>query len=409
MGEAAGKGKERWPQVRLGDYIQQVRGVSYTPPDVSDTLKKGFVPLFRAHNIQDDGLNFEDLVYVNKKKISKTQMIQAGDILVCASSGSKNLVGKTAQAQIDYEMSFGAFCKVVRVCNDNLDPIFLGHYFKTPKYRQMISGLSSGANINNIRNEHVANMKIPLPPLPEQRRIAAVLDQVSSLIALRKAQLAKLDLLVKARFVEMFGDPVKNEMGWEVGTIGSICSLIYRYPTFYDIEYVDNGVPVVQIRNLDQGGSIDYDKQKYVHITAETNDRYPQTQLQIKDILMAVRGDGSTAKRIGMVTDKALLYANISPNLLLLRTNQKCIPEYLYNYLTSNSGQKYLEKYITKTAKKTITARNIKSITIPIPPPDIQYEFKENIFKMNNLRKIQNRNLHSLNNIRSRLLQECFG
>ena len=55
MGEAAGKGKERWPQVRLGDYIQQVRGVSYTSSDVSYTRKRGFMSLFSVHNIQAYG------------------------------------------------------------------------------------------------------------------------------------------------------------------------------------------------------------------------------------------------------------------------------------------------------------------------------------------------------------------
>ena len=394
MGEAAGKGKERWPQVRLGDLITLLSGRDLTPDQYND-IDLGIPYITGATNIVDNS------VLINRWTQNPVVISNLNDILLTC----KGTVGEIAVNTIG-PCHIARQFMAIRPDTKKIDKNYLKNLLT---YNAPILVSKAKSMIPGITRDDVLSLKIPLPPLPEQRRIAAVLDQVSSLIALRKAQLAKLDLLVKARFVEMFGDPVKNEMGWEVGTIGSICSLIYRYPTFYDIEYVDNGVPVVQIRNLDQGGSIDYDKQKYVHITAETNDRYPQTQLQIKDILMAVRGDGSTAKRIGMVTDKALLYANISPNLLLLRTNQKCIPEYLYNYLTSNSGQKYLEKYITKTAKKTITARNIKSITIPIPPPDIQYEFKENIFKMNNLRKIQNRNLHSLNNIRSRLLQECFG
>lgn len=394
MGKAAGKGKERWPQVRLGDVCTITMGQS---PESSSYNDRGDGLPFYQGNADFGNLHPTTRYWCSRPK----KLADINDVLISvrAPIGAVNLAVE--------KCCIGRGLASITAKNNCSDFKYL--YYALISKTNELNVKGTGSTFKAIKKTTLEETQIPLPPLPEQRRIAAVLDQVSSLIALRKAQLAKLDLLVKARFVEMFGDPVKNEMGWEVGTIGSICSLIYRYPTFYDIEYVDNGVPVVQIRNLDQGGSIDYDKQKYVHITAETNDRYPQTQLQIKDILMAVRGDGSTAKRIGMVTDKALLYANISPNLLLLRTNQKCIPEYLYNYLTSNSGQKYLEKYITKTAKKTITARNIKSITIPIPPPDIQYEFKENIFKMNNLRKIQNRNLHSLNNIRSRLLQECFG
>lgn len=374
MGEAAGKGKERWPQVRLGDYIQQVRGVSYTPPDVSDTLKKGFVPLFRAHNIQDDGLNFEDLVYVNKKKISKTQMIQAGDILVCASSGSKNLVGKTAQAQIDYEMSFGAFCKVVRVCNDNLDPIFLGHYFKTPKYRQMISGLSSGANINNIRNEHVANMKIPLPPLPEQRRIAAVLDQVSSLIALRKAQLAKLDLLVKARFVEMFGDPVKNEMGWEVVQLLKLTTKIGSgaTPRGGEESYTSEGISLIRSMNVHNGN---FKYEKLAHINNEQAKILENVTVEENDILINVTG-ASVAR--SCIVPTQILPARVNQHVSIIRCNiNRVLPHYL-NQLLLNQNYQNLLLSIGGTGgatREAITKQQLEQLPIPLPPLDVQKNF----------------------------------
>ena len=82
-----------------------------------------------------------------------------------------------------------------------------------------------GAGLKHISKDYIFQIQIPLPPLPVQQKIADVLDQASALIEKRKAQIEKLDLLVKAQFVEMFGDPVTNPMGWEVnGTPSFVCS-----------------------------------------------------------------------------------------------------------------------------------------------------------------------------------------
>ena len=189
---------------RLGDFIEQIRGVSYKPDDLHDTLNENSVILLRANNIRDGKLNFDDVVYVDKKKVKDNQYLKSGDILVCASSGSKELVGKAAFVGKNLPMAFGAFCKVVRPQVNC--PKYIGHFFDSPYYRKRISNASAGVNINNIRNEHIDEFEIQFPSLSCQKHIATVLDKVSDLIALRKQQLAKLDELVKARFIEMFGD-----------------------------------------------------------------------------------------------------------------------------------------------------------------------------------------------------------
>ena len=193
---------------RLGDLIEQIRGVSYKPEDLCDSLNEDGIPLLRASNIQDGKLNFEDIIYIDKKKVKSNQYLKSGDILVCTSSGSKELVGKAAFVENDLSMTFGAFCKVIRpkICC----PKYIGHFFDSPYYRKRISASSAGANINNIRNEHIDEIDIRLPSTDEQKQISAVLDKVSDLISLRKQQLTKLDELVKARFVELFGDPITN-------------------------------------------------------------------------------------------------------------------------------------------------------------------------------------------------------
>lgn len=196
-------------KVRLGDLCDQIRGVSYKPDDLHNDLNENSIMLLRANNIKDDKINFEDVVFVDKSKVKDEQMLKSGDILVCASSGSKDLVGKAAYINKDIQATFGAFCKVVR---PNIEtPKYIGHYFCSPTYRERISQVSAGVNINNIRNEHIDDLSVPYPPINIQNNIVERLDKLTDLINKRKQQLQKLDELVKARFVEMFGDPEIND------------------------------------------------------------------------------------------------------------------------------------------------------------------------------------------------------
>ena len=100
---------------KVKDIAMQIRGVSYHPEDLRNTLDDDSVVLLRANNIKDGKLLLDDVVYVSKSKVAKQQYLQTGDILICASSGSKELVGKAAFVDsVKNPMTFGAFCKVVR-------------------------------------------------------------------------------------------------------------------------------------------------------------------------------------------------------------------------------------------------------------------------------------------------------
>jgi len=169
----------------LGNLCEQIRGVSYKPFESSTIPKENYFPIYRAHNIQSNGLNDNDLIYVLKDKIADYQYIKKGDIVICASSGSKDLVGKAAQSEVDCDYSFGAFCKVIRP-NKNIDSKYLGLYFKSNEYRLYISSISKGSNINNLRNEDFASIKIPYPSLEEQKRIVTIIEE--KLNAVEKAK-----------------------------------------------------------------------------------------------------------------------------------------------------------------------------------------------------------------------------
>ena len=124
-------------EVTVGEIATQVRGVSYGKTDVQDRPASDCLPVLRANNITDDGLSFEELVFVKVSRIRDSQLLKAGDIVIAASSGSLSVVGKAAQVGRDLDAAFGAFCKVVRP-GPKVHPAYLGHFFRTPAYLSLI-------------------------------------------------------------------------------------------------------------------------------------------------------------------------------------------------------------------------------------------------------------------------------
>ena len=243
-------------KTKVRTLIRQVRGVSYKPEDLHNELDDNSVILLRANNIDEGKINFDDVVYVDKSKVSDEQYLKDGDILICASSGSKNLVGKAASIRLNMECTFGAFCKVVRP-KEGIEE-YLGVYFQSPIYRRKISEVAIGANINNIRNEHIDELDIPVFSNDEQVSIAKRMHLIQEVISNRKAELEKLDDLIKARFVEMFGDPISNPKGWDRIELGRLTD-VGSSKRIFEKEYVSEGIPFYrtkEIVELSKGNSI---------------------------------------------------------------------------------------------------------------------------------------------------------
>ena len=235
-----GKRMSDWKTVKIGDICEQINGVSYKPADVYDSLNENATVLLRANNIFEDKLNYDELVFVDKKRVSDIQYMKKGDILICASSGSKHLVGKAACLSEDKELTFGAFCKVLRP--KTVNPEYIKHYFFSPSYRTEISRLSEGANINDIKAADLANLTIPLPTESEQNKIAKQLDKCITIINKQKRALEKYDLLIKSRFIEMFGNITTGNYKFETRKLGTVAEVGSSHRVF-TTEFVEQGIP----------------------------------------------------------------------------------------------------------------------------------------------------------------------
>jgi type I restriction enzyme, S subunit len=363
----------------LSEVGRQVRGVSYSKDKVSDKPRQGYLPVLRANNITEYGLDFTDLVYVNSNCIKEQQKIKKGDVIIAASSGSLSIVGKAVQISYDYEGSFGAFCKVFRPSKSVVSE-YIGHFFSSKKYRHIISNLACGANINNLKNEHIDNLEIYIPPLPEQKRIAAILDKADSLRSLRRKAIEKLNSLSQAIFYEMFGNPVENERKWDIKTLKDLSTKISSgsTPKGGKQVYVDEGIIFLRSQNVWRN-KIEFDD--VVYIDNATHQKMQKTNLQNGDILITKTGrintENSSLGRAAMFLGKDNS-ANINGHVYLIRLKKNVLNEFILYIMTTPEYRDYIRSVcVGGIDKRQINKEHLEEFPMIYPPIEEQQKFIE--------------------------------
>ena len=206
--------------------------------------------VLRTTNFTSDGMiNFDNVVLrrINQSKVEKKRL-RYGDIILEKSGGTEKtpvgrvvFCGKSIEDDTYLCNNFTQAMRVKQEVGCHRYVFYFMWYLHHSGRTNLLQNKTTG--IRNLQVKSYLNEEIPLPPLEEQRRIAALLDKVSDLIAKRQAQLDKLDLLVKARFVEMFGDITANPKGWKKEKLQSHIDMITGFP-FNSSGYSENGVKI---------------------------------------------------------------------------------------------------------------------------------------------------------------------
>lgn len=214
---------------KLKAHIEVIRGVSYKPTDVRDAKDKDSSVILRSNNIFNGLINYDDIVFVDSTRVSEAQELSKGDIVMCGSNGSKNLVGKAAMITEPplHKTSFGAFCLGIR-CKDTIHPMYLSSYFQTSIYRNKIEELGAGSNILNIKPDYINNMEIPVPRIEQQLKFVSIAEQAD------KSKFVGF----KSQFIEMFKNLPVNGVIKDL-TVGNIASVKKSYSKEDIINYID--------------------------------------------------------------------------------------------------------------------------------------------------------------------------
>ncbi len=391
--------KSTWPTTTVGSLCDQIRGVSYSKGDARNEPDNGLVPILRANNIHNDGmLAFDDLIYVPRSVVAATQYIREHDIVIAASSGSLSVVGKAAQARSDWSGGFGAFCKVLRP-NTKVEPRYLAYFFRTEHYRHRISQLAAGANINNLRNEHLDDLEIPLPPLSEQKRIADILDKADAIRRKRQEALQLNGDVIYSVYQEQFGNPIANPNGFPTRKIDDMCNLVRGSsprpksdPRYYGgpirrlmVEDItrDGRLVTPQIDSLTEEGA-----KKSRPCTAGT-------------VVMVVSGNvGLPAKLAvdacihdGFVGLQDLDTSVIRPDFLVLTLEMLKVTH---------------ERFKAGAIWQNLTTHQIKAMEIPLPPLDEQDDFDQFVARHNQFTTVLKAKASEEDRLFNSLVQRAF-
>ncbi|QXR18984.1 restriction endonuclease subunit S [Acinetobacter variabilis] len=352
-----------YPLVCLGDVADFINGVAFKPEDWGTEGK----PIIRIQNLNDPLKEYN----YTEREVKDTNIARKGDLLV-SWSASLGVYEWTGQDACINQHIF----KVVPN-NEKIDKTYLKRALEL-SIVEMESQVH-GATMKHItRGKFLAN-QIPLPPLAEQRRIASILDQADELRQKRQQAIEKLDQLLQATFIDMFGDPVSNPKGWNLGRLGDVIHSAKDGP-HVSPSYSETGIPFLSTRHV-RAGKIVWGDLKF--ITEEDAQIHWKKCKPTRGDILYTKG-GTTG--LAAVVDTDLDFA-VWVHVALLKTNHdKVRSEWLVSMLNTQYCYEQSQRYTHGIANRDLGLKRMVNIEMYIPPLDEQdkfVNFKNKLLKNN--------------------------
>ena len=310
---------------------------------------------------------------------------------------------------LSYEAATNQACAAF-LPNENVLPTYL-YYFLSSKRDQFVKDGVGGAQ-PNISAGYLKNVQFGLIPMQQQIDIVEKLDKVEKLIALRKEQLAKLDQLVKSRFIELFGEPIANQKNLPVKTLKEISTLITNgnTPKGGSENYVENGITFLRSQNVWRNNIVLDD---VAYIDEETHESMKKSSVHYKDILITKTGRINTENSS---LGRAALYlgeddsANINGHVYLVRLDDTVVPEYVVTILTGEAYRRYIRKVcVGGIDKRQINLDQVEEFPIILPPKEQQEQFADFVRQIDKSKLAIQQSLDKLELLKKSLTQEYFG
>lgn len=342
-------------------------------------------------------------IAANEAPSRARQIVRAGDVLVSTVRPNLNAV---AQVPVEFDGAIASTgFTVLRPKSEALDGGYLFHWVKTPHFVAEMVKQATGASYPAVSDRIVKESLIPLPPMVEQRHIAALLDKADAVRAKRRQALAQLDTLLQAVFLEMFGDPVTNPKGWEKRCVGEISCRITKgeSPKWQGFGYEEKGVRFVTSENVGWGRML-IKEDKF--ISSEFHQKLKRSQVAEDDIFINLVGAsiGRTA-----IAHKELLPANVNQAVAVITLNKEIVlPSFILLQLLSPQIQRKLLGEIVDAARANISLANVRELELIIPPFEAQTAFRRFEQKFADCLARQSKGLDEANCLFQSLQQRTF-
>ena len=266
-------------------------------------------------------------------------------------------------------------------------------------YDRLVDRAAKGKTLNKAK---LKILQIPLPPLAEQKRIAGILDAADALRAKRRESLAQLDVLLQSTFLDMFGDPVTNPMGWEVRPLQQLIQS--DRPITYGIlkpgPDIEGGVPYVRVVDIQKEQVL---TEQLRQTTQEIARQYKRSQLIAGDLLMSIRGHVGRMAIVPLAASEA----NITQDTARLALSS-ADPAYVMQCLTTQGMQQHMARRTKGVAVKRINLGDVKEIPIPVPALDLQHRFTAIVESVEQQKTSQRAHLDELDTLFASLQSRAF-
>ncbi len=378
-------------------------GSHFSPEDEGE----GY-PMLSVKDMDEDDFCFTSCKHVGEEAYQKLLSNGCKPLLndvVLAKDGS---FLKTAfPIREEREIALLSSIAILRPKTNIVDPEYLSYFLKSKQvYRTVSLNYISGTALKRIILKGIKKIPIQLPDMKEQEHRSALLNAVRRIIRLKQEEIDKLDDLIKARFVEMFGNPIINDKKWEQKSLESITTKIGSgaTPKGGKESYKEDGISLIRSMNVHNGF---FEYKDLAHISDEQASQLDNVTVQENDVLLNITG-ASVARCCTVPTN--VLPARVNQHVCIIRCCDKIIPEFLEKMMIDDYFQNYLWSVAGSGAtREAITKQQIESFQIIIPPLSLQNDFVSFVKQIDKSKVAVQKALDETKLLFDSLMQQYFG
>lgn len=368
-------------EVPLKTLVKVIGGYAFK----SDDFENEGHPIIRISNIGDENIDLKSAARIPTEKVGKGRQYQldGGDILIAMSGATTGKIGVIPDNIGETLYLNQRVGKYEILDKQKLCPRYLLAYIRSDQYQNFVWSIACGAAQPNISGFQLVDTNIPLPPLEEQKQIAAILDQADALRKARRRSIERLNELSQSIFYEMFGEPIKQLderggqlLGQNTTKIGSGAT-----PKGGESAYKNEGTTLVRSMNVRDGY---FTENGLAFIDEKQASELNNVVVQKNDVLLNITG-ASVARVCRM--PECLLPARVNQHVAIIRPTENLQPEFLEQQLLFPSyKQKLLTIAESGATRQAITKSEIENLPIVIPPIDLQSQFVAQVKKIEKIK-----------------------
>lgn len=357
--------KNKWQYRKIGDVCVVERGSSPRPIDQFITEDGGGINWIKIGDTTESMYITETAQKIKPEGMKKSRYVEPGDFLLSNSMS----FGRPYILKIDGCIHDGWL--VLKDKDEIFDKRFLYYYLSSKATYQKFKHMAVGGVVNNLNSEMVRKIDVPVPSKDEQMDTADLLDKICNIISLRKRELNCLDDLIRARFVELFGDE-NNSKNWSIVHIEDVADVqvgVVIKPSQY---YTDESNGIKAFRSLNVGAGFIKDSD-WVYFTAEGHQKNSKSILRENDLLIVRSGAPGTA----CVVTEDYVGCNAIDIIIAHPDCEKVNPYYLCTFTNMPHGKKQIVEGTGGAAQQHFNVGKYNKLQLMLPPKELQDKFVE--------------------------------